>query len=189
MRTITVEDYNPQWARDFLALKKVYEKQLSGIDCQIIHVGSTSVPGLAAKPIIDVDIVVRSPEDAEKCIKRLQELGYIHAGQRGIVGRESFERSDEYVPYSNEKKSWRAHHLYVCMEGIDALTNHLKLKDYLIKHPEAVKAYSDLKKELAKKYPHDIDAYIAEKTDFIVGILKKAGMDEGVLKRISDQNK
>lgn len=189
MRTIIVEDYNPQWARDFLALKDIYEKQLADMDCQIIHVGSTAVEGLAAKPIIDVDIVVKTPEDIPTCIRRLEQLGYSHAGQRGIEGRESFDRPDEGVPYNDKGKKWQDHHLYVCLEGIDALTNHLKLKAFLQNHPEAVKAYSDLKKELAKKYPHDIDAYIAEKTELILGFLKKAGMDEAVLERISRQNK
>ena len=189
MRTIIVEDYNPQWAKDFEALKAVYEKQLADIHCQIIHVGSTSVEGLAAKPIIDVDIVVKTQEDIQKCIHRLEQLGYVHAGQRGIQGRESFDRTDERVPYYEIDKKWRDHHLYVCMEGIDALTNHLKLKAFLQSNPEAVKAYSELKKELAKKYPHDIDSYIAEKTELIVGFLEKAGMDKEVLKSISSQNK
>jgi len=189
LRTIIVEDYNPQWTWDFLALKAVYEKKLIDIDCQIIHVGSTSVEGLAAKPIIDVDIVVKTPEDIKKCIQLLEQLGYIHAGQRGIEGRESFDRTDECVPYNGENKKWRDHHLYVCMEGINALENHLKLKAFLQSRPEAVRAYSDLKKELAKKYAHDIDSYIAEKTDLIVGFLQQAGMDEDVLKGIKNQNK
>ncbi len=189
MRTIIVEDYNPQWAEDFQELKAVYEKHLSDIDCRIIHVGSTSIEGLAAKPVIDVDIVVKTSKDRQKCLQRLEKLGYIHAGQRGIEGRESFDRKDEQVPYDGNKKNWREHHLYVCMEGIDALTNHLKLKTYLQNHPEAIIAYSELKKKLAKKYPHDIDSYVAEKTDLIVGFLKKAGMDEEVLKSISHQNK
>ena len=189
MRTIVVEDYNPQWAQDFFELKAVYERKLTDIDCEIIHVGSTSVKGLAAKPIIDVDIVVKSSEDIQKSIQYLEQLGYIHAGQRGIEGRESFDRKDERVPYVGSKKKWRDHHLYVCMEGIDALNNHLKLKAFLQCHPEAVKAYSELKKELAKKYPHDIDSYVAEKTELIVGFLKQAGMDEAVLKSISSQNK
>ena len=189
MRTIIVEDYNPQWAQDFEELKTVYENHLSDIDCQIIHVGSTSVQGLAAKPIIDVDIVVKTPEAVRLCIERLEQLGYVHAGQRGIEGRESFDRRDQQVPYSSEKKAWRDHHLYLCVEGIDALDNHLKLKAYLQEHPQAVTAYSELKKKLAKKYPHDIDAYIAEKTELIVGFLKQAGMDEDVLKSINDQNK
>lgn len=188
MRTIIVEDYNPQWVQDFEELKKVYENHLSDINCQIIHVGSTSVEGLAAKPIIDVDIVVKTPEDIKKCIQRLEQLGYVHVGQRGIVGRESFDRTDEWVPYNGEDKKWRDHHLYVCVEGIDALDNHLKLKAFLQSHPEAVKTYSELKKKLAKKYSHDIDAYIAEKTDLIVGFLKQAGMDEDVLEGIVNQN-
>lgn len=189
MRIIIVEDYNPQWAKDFEALKAVYEKHLSDIDCKIIHIGSTSVEGLAAKPIIDVDIVVKTQEDIQKCIQRLEQLGYVHAGQRGIQGRESFDRRDERVPYNEEVEKWRDHHLYLCLEGIDALNNHLKLKAFLKSHPEAVRAYSELKKDLAKKYPHNIDSYIAKKTDLIVDFLKKAGMDEEVLESISSQNK
>jgi len=188
LRTIVIEDYNPQWAQDFSALKAIYEKQLAKIDCQIIHVGSTSVEGLAAKPIIDVDIVVKTPEDVQRCIPLLEQLGYVHAGQRGIAGREAFDRTDECVPYNKEGQKWRDHHLYVCLEGIVALRNHLKLKAFLQSHPESVKAYSELKKELAKQYPHDIDAYIRGKTDLIVEFLKQAGMEKGVLEDIKSQN-
>jgi len=189
MRTIVIEDYDPQWAQDFLALKKVYERKLSPISCQIIHVGSTSVKGLAAKPIIDVDIVVKSQKDVLKCIEYLKELGYVHRGQNGIKGRESFERKDDQVPYDDSVKSWRDHHLYCCVEGVDALNNHLKLKAFLQKHPDAVKEYSQLKKQLSKKHPHDIDSYVAEKTAFICGILKKSGMDPQTLQDIAEQNR
>jgi len=188
MRTIVIEEYDPQWEQDFLSLKKVYERKLSCINCQIIHVGSTSVKGLAAKPIIDVDIVVKSREDVLKCIELLKELGYVHKGQMGIMGRETFERKNNRVPYDDLVNSWRDHHLYCCIEGIEALKNHLKLKEFLQKHPDAVKEYSQLKKDLSKKYPHDIDSYVAEKTPFIIGILRKSGLDPQTIKSIVEQN-
>jgi len=189
MRKIVVEDYNPQWAKDFKALEEVFSKHLEGIKCDIEHVGSTAVEGLAAKPIVDIDIVVYNREDVTEVIKRLETIGYKHMGQMGIKGREAFKPVSEKVPFTAEKRCFREHHLYCIPAGEESLENHLRLRDFLREHPEAVEEYSTVKKHLAEKYPNDIDAYIEEKTVTIVSILEKAGMESRKLNDIEGQNK
>lgn len=189
MRKITVVDYDPEWGIAFKAFKTYYQNLFQGIKCDILHVGSTSVEGLAAKPIIDIDIVVNNEAAKKKIIQKLESVGYTHQGDLGIKGREAFSRESEIVPYTDEKRVWMEHHLYCCLEGIESLENHLKLQKWLRNHPDDVKAYSDLKKRLAQKYGDDIDSYVEDKTAFIVSCLKKSGMTTAALDAISLQNK
>jgi GrpB-like predicted nucleotidyltransferase (UPF0157 family) len=130
------------------------------------HVGSTSVPGLRAKPVIDACIVVASPRDIPHVVKALTKLGYDHRGDLGVPGREAFRQ-----PPSLPK-----HHLYASHRGSLSLKSHLGLRDYLRAHPEAAREYGDLKATLASRFPEDIDAYIARKTDFILRLLGQIGL-------------
>ena len=145
----------------------------------IEHIGSTSVPGLSAKPIIDMSVVVQSPEHVPLVIKRLATLGYVHRGNLGIEGREAF-RSPQKLP---------AHHLYLCPEGSLGLINPLALRDYLRVHPDLAHAYGNLKKTLALEFPDDIDSYIDGKTDLILGILREVGFSRDQLDTIEQINR
>lgn len=188
MKKIVVEDYNPKWAHAFNELKKAY---LSHIDekLRVEHVGSTAIPGLAAKPIIDIDIVVKHPAEVLDLIGQLETLGYIHEGNYGVPGREVFKRSLKDVPLLKEHHSkWFPHHLYVVLEGSLAYKNHSALKNYLMAHADAVEEYGALKKALSHKYPHDIDTYIAEKTPLITRILKACDFTDEEIKEITDIN-
>lgn len=131
------------------------------IDIQ--HVGSTSVPGLCAKPIIDIDIIVADRAKLASVATALQDISYRHLGDLGIPGREAFKADDHAI----------THHLYACLADSPALKNHLTLRDHLRSHPTDREAYGALKRELARKFPHDIDSYIAGKTAFIEGILAR----------------
>jgi GrpB-like predicted nucleotidyltransferase (UPF0157 family) len=142
---------------------------LGSIAVAIEHVGSTAVPGLAAKPIIDMDVVVASAGDVRVAIERLAALGYVHQGNLGIVGREAFE-TPAGLP---------AHHLYVCIHGGAALQNHLQVRDYLRRHADAAATYGRLKKTLAESFPDDIEKYMSGKTDFLTGVLRSAVRDAG----------
>ncbi len=144
----------------FADLHARIEPALRGIALAIEHVGSTSVPGLAAKPIIDIDAVIPSPTEMPAAIDRLAALGYVHSGNLGIAGREAFE-SPAALP---------AHHLYVCLKGGSALRNHLAVRDYLRRNPAAAAAYGRLKIQLAEQFPYDIESYLAAKTDFLTTI-------------------
>jgi GrpB-like predicted nucleotidyltransferase (UPF0157 family) len=90
-RTIVVVDYDPSWPVTFAALREPIWRALADIAISVEHVGSTSVPGLAAKPIIDIDAVITSSADISAAIDRLATLGYVHSGTLGIEGREAFE--------------------------------------------------------------------------------------------------
>jgi len=182
---IIVLDYSPQWAVQFEMLKNIYTTALHNLNIDIQHVGSTSVPGLAAKPIIDIDIIIENDSILKTVISRLKSLGYQHRGDLGIPQREAFKHNSGV--HNNEILP--THNLYVCIKGCDSLNNHLTFRDYLKQHPNKIAEYSALKKKLAATYPNDIDAYVENKTPFITGILQQAGFDSNVLNAIIDQNK
>jgi GrpB-like predicted nucleotidyltransferase (UPF0157 family) len=133
---------------------------------------------MAAKPVIDMDIVVAARSTVPLLILRLAELGYEHRGNLGIQDRESFSAPDGKP----------AHHLYVCVQNSLALQNHIAFRDYLRKHPSDVLAYSALKKQLAERFPHDRDQYVKGKTWFIVSLLKKCGLTREDLDSIRISN-
>lgn len=176
---IVVLDYDPDWARRFEALKATLEPVLSKLEHRIEHVGSTSVPGLAAKPIIDMVVIVPSQAEISSAIEQLASLGYVHRGDLGISGREAF-RAPPGRP---------AHHLYLCVVGNHSLQNQLTLRDYLGQHPAAREQYAQLKKGLAERFSDDIEAYVEGKTAFIVSILRQAGFAPEILEQIIEANK
>lgn len=178
MSDVVVLDYNPDWPHVFEALRASIWDALEGVAISIEHVGSTSVPGLASKPIIDMDVVVAESNVASG-ITRLLSLGYEHKGNLGIPQREAFGR-----PAGTPN-----HHLYLCPANSLALANHLAIRDYLRGNPRAVHAYGELKKRLAREHVSDIDRYIEGKTAFLVGILREKGLSEGALSEIESVNR
>ncbi len=187
---IVVVSHDPDWAVRFQELKAVYEEHVGKHLLSVEHVGSTSVPGLAAKPKIDIDIIIEDDNKVlQSIIQGLEKLGYEYAGDRGVPGREAFLRSNNQIPLDGSGRDWMLHNLYVCKEGNIGLQNHLNLRNYLRANPDAAAEYGALKQELALKFPYDIDAYIDGKTDFIINILKKSGMDIQAVNAIEQQNK
>ena len=168
IRTIIVLPYDAQWKRDFTAIKTELQEALDGLALRIEHVGSTSVPGLSAKPIIDIDVVIRNESILDAAIEALGRIGYRHEGNYGIIGREAFGYEG--------KEHLRDHHLYVCPQNSPELKRHIAFRDYLRSHPEAVREYSRVKEEGAELYPHDIDRYIEHKSPFIEGIYREIGI-------------
>ena len=183
MRTIKVVPYDPAWQTEYTKAHAFFTHTLQGIPHTIEHVGSTSVPGLAAKPILDIDIIVPTPDLVQPAIQRLATVGYKHRGNLGIPGREAFA----YDP-ANPHITWIEHHLYLVLEGNESLTNHLLLRDHLRANPQAAQAYGDLKKQLAQQFPHNIDAYIEGKTALITQFLAQAGMPSDSLDHITAVN-
>ena len=168
MSKIIVVNYDPDWPAVFERLRPSIWPAVGDVASSIEHVGSTSVVGLAAKPIIDLVIVVPTASDMTRAIKRLADIGYEHRGDLGVPGREAFEASSRSP----------AHHLYACVEGNLGLRNQLTVRDRLRQAPELARAYGKLKKQLAARFPDDIDAYIAGKSDFILDILAEAGFTQ-----------
>ena len=140
---------------------------------RIEHVGSTSVEGLAAKPIIDIDVVIRDRTVLPEVISALGRIGYTHEGDLGIPGREAFK----YEGKDHLKK----HHLYVCAQDSEELKRHLAFRDYLRSHPEAASEYGRIKEEGAALYPYDIDRYIEHKSPFIENVYKQLELSNGRL--------
>ena len=167
-KRVIVESYNKDWKKDFEDIKSELMAVLEGKVISVEHVGSTSVEGLSAKPIIDIDVVIED-ETAFTAVKdAMESIGYYHEGDLGIPGREAFKYEG--------KEHLRKHHLYVCTKDATELKKHITFRDYLRSHPEAASGYSKVKEEGAKLYPEDIDSYINYKAPFIEGIYKELGL-------------
>jgi len=134
-RRILVVDYDPTWPLTFAALRAPISEALRDIASTVEHVGSTSVPGLAAKPIVDIDVVLPSRAEIPTAIEKLASLGYVYRGDLGIPEREAFSSPAHLPP----------HHLYVCVQGSAALANHLTIRDHLRRNSDAMAAYGQLK--------------------------------------------
>jgi GrpB-like predicted nucleotidyltransferase (UPF0157 family) len=153
----------------------VYLNALGELAITIEHVGSTSVPRLAARPIIDIDVVIQSRDDLPSVVKRLALLGYRHQGDIGVPGREAFARDGaDDVPRDGSGRSWPAHNLYVCALSCSELRRHLMFRDWLRGNPAAAAEYGMLKRRLADIYHDDRESYTDAKTDFIEAALKRA---------------
>lgn len=175
VKPIVIVPYDARWPAQFQALRQVYVAALGGVAIFVEHVGSTSVPGLAAKPILDIDIVIRSTGDLEPAVRRLADLGYRHQGDLGIAGREAFSRDGaDDVPRDGSGRQWPEHHLYVCAADSEELRRHLAFRDALRADPRAVEEYAALKLALAEQFQHHRDAYSEGKTAFITRILQSA---------------
>jgi GrpB-like predicted nucleotidyltransferase (UPF0157 family) len=178
-RTVIVVDYDEDWPRRFEHLRARIWPVVADVALRIEHVGSTSVAGLAAKPIIDMTVVVAARVDVPRAIERLATIGYRHLGDLGIEDREAFEHP----------RGLPRHHLYVCPEGTIGVVNQLAVRDYLRSHPAAARQYGELKKQLAREFPQDIDSYVFGKTDFVLDVLRRAGLTEQQLASIERVNR
>ena len=165
---VVVLPYDEQWKQDFLMIREELASALGQLALRIEHVGSTSVEGLSAKPIIDIDVVIKDYSVFEEVVSALGTIGYRHEGDLGIAGREAFKYDG--------KDHLKKHHLYVCTEDSPELKRHISFRDYLRIHPDAVLEYSSIKEEGARLYPCDIDKYIEHKTPLIEKIYKEIGI-------------
>lgn len=168
-KQVVVETYSAKWVSDFEKIKRELDTLLNGSIEAIYHIGSTSVIGMSAKPIIDIDIVIESNSYFSEVKKKLEAIGYIHEGNLGIAEREAFTYKD--------KNHLRIHHLYVCPAKSKELKRHLSFKNFLLKHPAMAKEYSELKLCGARKYLADVDRYIKF----------KSGMIEKIYRMIDDE--
>jgi GrpB-like predicted nucleotidyltransferase (UPF0157 family) len=168
MQPVVMAEYDPEWPARFEKLRERIAAALGPLALAIEHVGSTSVPNMCAKPIVDLDVVVR-PEDIPAAIAAVEALGYRHEGNLGVQGREAFRWVAEFPE----------HHLYICPKGSPALERHLLVRDYLRKHAEAAREYAELKKQLAKKYHDNRTKYQAAKAEFVDAMMEKARQEPG----------
>lgn len=163
--SVIVEEYNPEWPRQFETIKSELEAYLQGVKyISIEHVGSTSVPGLAAKPIIDVDIIV-TRENVQPSIDALITNGkFDYLGELGIVDRHVFKDPNQST----------RHNIYVCVDGVAQTRNHLGLRDTLRSNSGLRDEYARVKLDLAARDTNIID-YLEAKGVVIQKILKASG--------------
>lgn len=159
--------YDPKWPLEFEKIRAALGEKVLTLAIAVEHVGSTSVPGLAAKPIIDLDLVIPVGEFSQMKAY-LEEAGYRHEGERGIPGREAFRYDD--------KPDLLRHHLYVCEINSAELHRHLTFRNWLRNHPEDQEAYAAVKMEMAEKFRFDREAYQNSKATIIEQIYKKCGL-------------
>jgi GrpB-like predicted nucleotidyltransferase (UPF0157 family) len=169
-----LEKYTSNWIQNFTDIKREIELVFDGILYSIEHIGSTSVPNLDSKPIIDIDIIYFDPPDFEKIKVKLEESGYYHNGNQGIQDREVFKRNGKRV---HETLDTIQHHLYVCPADSKALERHILSRNFLRKNEWAKLKYQQMKYDLAKKANQDRKIYAALKelhvNDFIDSIVKE----------------
>lgn len=163
---VVVVRYDPEWAKSFASIRSRLSDALGDVALDILHVGSTSVVGLAAKPIIDIDVVIDNEDAMPSVIERLAAIDYVFEGDLGIPGRYAFA-----PPPSLPK-----HHPYVCAKDSLELARHVAFRDFLRANPEEAAAYGDLKFDLARRFVRDRDSYSLAKTEFVENALALAGL-------------
>ena len=165
---IIIEDYDPHWPEQFELLRLQITQSLGTLAAAIEHVGSTAVPGLGAKPIIDIDVLLHSGSDLLEAIACLANVGYQHQGDLGITGREAFRAPSNSFP----------HHLYVHPPQSREYARHIIFRNHMRANPEDARAYERLKRALAKEYRDDREAYSLAKTEFVENILRRGNATE-----------
>ena len=162
---VIVSEYDPAWP-DMYQQEKEQIVRILGENClAVYHIGSTSVPGLAAKPVIDIMAAVRSLEKVEEAADRFSGIGYESCGEFGIPGRRYLRKGGDE----------RTHQIHI-FQGEDwgNLGRHLAFRDYLRAHERERQAYGDLKKELARRFPYDIEGYCDGKDAFVRNLESEA---------------
>lgn len=159
--TVALVPYNPQWTTDYLHEEAILKKIFGDALIDIQHVGSTSIPGMNAKPLIDIAVALPSLDTVNQFIPALVDAGYEHMPERITSDRAFFPKGP---------REQRTHHLSIIPAGTPEWKNHIGFRDYLRSHPEAVDEYNKLKAQLAEKFADDRYAYTAAKSDFILSI-------------------
>jgi len=163
-REMRVAPYDPAWPARYEEEAHVLREVLGDVLVRSHHVGSTSVPGLPAKPIIDICLEVRSLESLDERDDRMRSIGYVPRGEFGIPGR-------RYYPKGGDD---RTHHVHAYVAGDPNVERHLAFRDYLRAHPGVAQAYAHVKQEASVKHLTDSTGYQAYKHAFVVQTLETA---------------
>ena len=159
MKRVVVVPYDPRWVDAFALASAQVVKQLGENLLAIHHIGSTAIPNIHAKPVIDMLAVVRDITRVDACNPKVEALGYQAMGEFGIEGRRYFRRDDA--------SGIRTHQIHTFEQGSPHIDRHLAFRDFLRAHPMLANHYSDLKRSLAQANPNDIEAYMDGKDGFI----------------------
>lgn len=156
-RIIEIIEYDPEWAIKFELEKELLLAAIGDTALNIEHIGSTSISGMVAKPVIDILIEVSNLKSLDSKGKKLEALGYEVKGEYGIEGRRYFQKGGNQ----------RTHHVHAFNTGDKNLVRHRAFKEYLIAHQSIIKEYGEIKKNAARRCQNDIVLYMTMKNDFI----------------------
>ncbi len=170
-RPVKIADYDPNWPKLFEKEKKLILGAVGNIVVGIEHIGSTAVPNLRAKPIIDILVAVNHLSDANNCIEPLQMIGYeYHPGHEAQIPERRF--FGKGGPLKEQH-----YHLHMVELTSDFWKRHLLFRDYLRAHPEVAQEYQKLKKQLALEYGRNREGYTEAKAPFIESIVARARIE------------
>ncbi len=162
---VELENYNSAWKEDYKKEEKLLKDVLKDRIIEIHHVGSTSIEGLKAKPVIDILVVINSLDEITEIEDILKDYDYSNRGQQGVADRYFFAKGPE---------DSRTHYIHFVEPKSNTYYNLVYFKRYLIEHPKYIKKYCDLKEDLAIKYANERPKYTAGKNEFITGVIKLA---------------
>jgi len=163
-RRVGVVSYNPNWKEMYKEESEKIKNILNDIIIDIHHIGSTAIPGIKAKPVIDILVEVKDIEGVDQYNHKMRELGYEVMGEYGIPKRRFFRKGENK----------RTHHIHIFQVGNEEIGRHINFKEYLIACPDKAREYSKLKEKLVNKYTYDVKNYTNGKSDFIKEIDRKA---------------
>lgn len=170
--------HDPTWTSEFGELRAIYINSLGDLALRIEHVGSTAIPDLLAKPILDVDIVMQDYSVFAQILRALEFLGYEHRGDQGISQREVFKPKGNTAPIVALQKTFMPHHLYVCPVSSPELRRHICFRDVLRARPDLRREYEAIKISIACRAGNDrrIYAEIKEREcrEFVERVLGQA---------------
>jgi len=168
---IDIKDYDPEWPKAFALEKSRIMEKLGELVQEIEHIGSTAVPGISAKPVIDILIAVKDMGRAMECAVKLADLGYEH-----VQGEDDLERLFLF------RGMPRTHHVHIVEHASETHWKHVVFRDYLREHADTRNEYDRLKRDLAARYRTDRKSYVDSKTDFVERVVEKATRERDGMK-------
>jgi GrpB-like predicted nucleotidyltransferase (UPF0157 family) len=164
---VRLAEYDDRWPALFIAEQGRIREHCDSLTVRLEHVGGTSIPGMCAKPILDIAAGRPGGSSTRDYVAAFARAGYEHRGERGVPGREYFRRGQP-----------RAYHLHLVEEGGPLWCGYLAVRDYLRAHAEDARRFAELKRRLAARFPDDREAYMHAKSAHVRDILRLAGAAE-----------
>lgn len=168
---VELNEFSTEWAKEYEAEAKILKEVLGDKILEIHHVGSTSIKGLKAKPVIDILVAIKSLENITEIEEILKDYDYSNRGQQGVEDRYFFAKG---------KEDARTHYIHFVEPNNNTYYNLILFKKYLLEHEEYIQKYCELKQELAEKYPDERKKYTAGKSEFISNVIKLAHEEYGI---------
>jgi GrpB-like predicted nucleotidyltransferase (UPF0157 family) len=160
---VRLVEHDARWATLFVAEQRRIREHSGELPLALEHIGSTSIPGMCAKPVLDI-LAGRPPGTSiDGYVVALERAGYVHRGERGVPGRQFFRRGEP-----------RAYHVHLVEEGGALWREYRAFRDYLRGHPEPAREFADVKRQLAARFARDRESYINAKSPYVLEILRRA---------------